>query len=164
MVALLRFDSGAPEVLLMKRVTNPKDRWSGHVSFPGGRHELDDADLLQTAIRETREEVGLALNDCARLIGRLDDVRAIARGRALPMAITPFVFFQTRADPIVLGDEAESFLWLPLDKVVSGRLSGKVPYKLGLVSMDLPCWRFEGYVVWGLTYRMISNLLQVIQG
>lgn len=79
--AVLRFDRGRPEVLLMKRAEHPGDRWSGHVSFPGGREEDHDPDLLTTALRETHEELGLDLDASARLLGRLDDVRAVAKGR-----------------------------------------------------------------------------------
>jgi 8-oxo-dGTP pyrophosphatase MutT (NUDIX family) len=161
--AILRFVDDRAEVLLMKRASRGNDRWSGQVSFPGGREEPDDPDLLATAVRETREEVGLALNDCARLIGRLDMVRAIGQGRFLPMAITPYVFLQTRDDPMTLNDEAELTFWLPLDQVVSGDLAGTHEYKMGPIPMHFPCWNYSGQVVWGLTYKMIEALLDIVQ-
>ncbi len=94
---LLRFEREDPDVLLIKRAAREGDRWSGHVSFPGGMQEDDDADLLATAIRETREEVGLDLDEIARFIGPLSDQRAIANARTLPMAISPFVFGMTKS-------------------------------------------------------------------
>jgi 8-oxo-dGTP pyrophosphatase MutT (NUDIX family) len=146
----------------MKRSEREGDRWSGHVSFPGGRYDDGDADLLATAIRETREELSLDLEGTARPLGRLDDVAAIAKGKVLPMAISPFVFVQTEATPpLVLNDEAESAFWLPLDRVVSGELSGTLDYTMGPVPLKLSCWRYEGFVIWGLTHKMISRLLAV---
>ena len=44
------------DVLLIKRSTNERDPWSGHMALPGGRWEPDDSELQQTAIRETFEE------------------------------------------------------------------------------------------------------------
>jgi 8-oxo-dGTP pyrophosphatase MutT (NUDIX family) len=159
---LLRFERAAPDVLLMRRVARADDRWSGHVSFPGGRAEPGDASLLDTAVREAREEVGLDLVASARPLGRLDGIRAIARGRFLPMSITPFVFLQTRAEEPTLGEEAARTFWLPLDRVVAGDLDDRHVVRFGPVSRAFRCWRFGDDVVWGLTYRMIRNLLSVV--
>ncbi len=151
------------EVLLMKRSQRESDRWSGHVSFPGGRHDEGDADLLTTAVRETREELSLDLERVARPLGRLDDVAAVAKGKVLPMAISPFVFLQTETTQLKLNEEAESAFWLPLDRVQSGELNGTLDYTLGPVPLKLACWRYEGYVIWGLTHTMISRLMAVLR-
>lgn len=161
---LLRWEREAPDVLLMQRVQRQGDRWSGHVSFPGGMEDPTDADLLHTAVRETQEEVGLDLRGSARLVGRSDDQVAMARGKVLPMAITPFVFVQTRPAPLVLGPEADATLWLPVDQVAAGALDEDYDYRLGPVPMTLPCWRYEGCTVWGLTHRMLSRLLEIVAG
>ncbi len=160
--ALLRFDRGAPEVLLMQRVQREGDRWSGHVSFPGGREEEHDPDLLATAVRETREEVGLDLSAGARVLGRLDAIRAVARGKVLPMSITPFVFVQEREQALALGPEAQAAFWFPLDRAASGELSGDYVHRVGPARLRLPCWRWEGYTVWGLTHRMLEGLLRLV--
>lgn len=160
--ALLRWRHAHPEVLLMKRAHREADRWSGHVSFPGGRAEPEDRDLLDTAVRETREEVGYDLSVGARVLGQLDDVMAVARGKVLPMAIRPYVFQETTPQPIELGDEAQTIFWLPLGQVASGQLDDTMVYRLGPVPIELPCWRFEGHVIWGLTYKMITRLVEVL--
>lgn len=159
---LLRWEREAPDVLLMQRVLRDGDRWSGHVSFPGGMASRGDADLLDTAIRETEEEVGVDLRACSRIIGRCDDQIAMARGKVLPMAITPFVFVQTSTPTLSLGPEAESALWLPLDQAASGELDADYEYRLGPVPLKLPSWRFDGYTVWGLTHGMLARLLAVV--
>lgn len=159
---LLRWERAAPDALLMRRVHREDDRWSGHVSFPGGMASDGDRDLLDTAIRETAEEVGVDLRASARLLGRCDDQIAIARGKVLPMAITPFVFVQVAPLRLDLGPEAESAVWLPLDRVASGELDTAYEYKLGPVPMRLPSWRYDGYTVWGLTHGMLSRLLTLV--
>ncbi len=159
--ALLRFDRGAPEVLLMKRIERDGDRWSGHVSFPGGNQHPDDPDLVATAVRETVEEVGIDLSSAGRLLGRLDSVIPLSRTGPVPMTVTPFVFeLTTEVDPVP-GDEAESVFWLPLDRVLAGELDSEFEYLYGPQPMMLPCWRFDGYVVWGLTYRLLRDLIDL---
>lgn len=49
------------EVLFVKRTSNEKDQYSGHIAFPGGKYENNDINLLNTCIRETKEEIGLNL-------------------------------------------------------------------------------------------------------
>ena len=164
--AVLRFDRERPEILLMQRAERETDRWSGHVSMPGGNASDGDADLLATAVRETREEVGLDLARAARLLGRLDAVQAVARGKILPMTITPFVFAledTAAGSALALGPEAQAAFWLPLDDAARGALDGVFEYHLGPVPMSLPCWRFDGRVVWGLTYKMVAALLTLVQ-
>lgn len=159
--ALLRFDREAPDVLLMKRAFRDGDRWSGQVSFPGGREERRDPDLLSTAVRETREEVGLDLARTARLLGRLEPLRPVSGGGVV---VAPFVFARTREEPVALGDEAVSTFWLPLDRAVSGELDDVYHYRKGDVDLPFPCWRYLDQVVWGLTYRMLNSLLDVVTG
>ncbi len=161
--AVVRFDRGQPEVLLMQRAERASDRWSGHVSLPGGNASPGDPDLQTTAIRETLEEVGLDLAHSARLLGRLDAVQAIARGKILPMTITPFVFALTEDRPLMLGPEATAAFWLPLEDAAHGRLDGTYEWRLGPAPLSLPCWNFESHVIWGLTYKMIDALLVLLR-
>jgi len=167
--AVLRFDSppvsisGAPEVLLMTRSHRSNDRWAGQVCLPGGHEARGDRDLVSTATRETREELGIDLTSSARLIGRLGGVRAIARRRVRPLRITPFIFVQTAPIVIDLGEEAADSFWLPLDRAAAGELDSEYEYQVGPVPVKFPCWRYEGHVVWGLTYRMLRELLRVVE-
>ena len=82
--AVLRPGSNGPEVLLIRRAEHPNDPWSGHMAFPGGREDPCDADLFGTAVRETLEEVALDLTTNAALLGTLDDLPAVARGKRTP--------------------------------------------------------------------------------
>ena len=161
--AILRFGAGV-EVLLMTRAEHPGDRWSGHVSMPGGRHEERDSDLLATAVRETREETGVDLTRGARVLGRLAAVKAIAKGKILPMTITTYVFHLMEEQPIVLSPEAVETFWFPLERAARGELDAVYEYRLGPIPVDLPCWRWEGRTVWGLTHQMLGGLIRVVSG
>ena len=89
--AVVRQAPGGAEVLLIRRAEDERDPWSGHMALPGGHHDPDDADLVATALRETREEVGLELDRAAEWIGFLE--RAPVRAGQRPaFEILPLVF------------------------------------------------------------------------
>ncbi len=162
-VAVILRDGGdGPELLLMRRAERLGDRWSGQISLPGGMASPDDAHTRATAVRETLEEVGLDLRAHGVLLGRSDDQIAMAKGRKLPLAITPWVFHVAEPPPLQLNEEAEATFWLPLAPLVVGAYDDVYDYELAGMHHRLPAWRFEHYVVWGLTHRMISRLLQIV--
>jgi 8-oxo-dGTP pyrophosphatase MutT (NUDIX family) len=149
------------EVLLMRRVEREGDRWSGQIGLPGGHAEAVDRDLVDTALREVREEVGLDLGRDAHLVGRLPPVQAKARGALLPMWITPFVFQARDGLAPVPGPEAVETFWFPLARARAGELAWTHRYMRGEEERVLPAWRFEERVVWGLTYEILSGFLRV---
>lgn len=157
--AILRDGPAGPEVLLMKRVERASDPWSGQMSFPGGRFEEQDHDLLATAIRETREEVGIHLPDHAHLMGRLDDLRT----HTGDMLVRPFVF-RLRA-PVVLEPNAEvaELHWGRLRAMQAGELDTHYTWNASearpSAALRFPGYDVGGRVVWGLTHRMLQLLL-----
>ena len=54
---------GDPEVLFIKRATRKGDRWTGQIALPGGKREPDELDDQSTSVRETKEEIGLDLDE-----------------------------------------------------------------------------------------------------
>ena len=160
--AVLRDRPGGAEVLLIRRAAREGDPWSGHMAFPGGREDPLDHDLLATAVRETHEEVGLDLARSGRLVGRLDDVPAIARGRRVGMTIAPFVFAMVEDRPLVTNEEVEEVLWAPLAPLASGEFATTIDYDLEGQRLALTAFDVQGRVVWGLTYRMLESLFDAI--
>ena len=79
--------SEGAELFFIRRAEHPQDRWS-RIAFPGGRRDPDDASLLATAIRETREEVGI---DSPPPASSSNHARcpAFTKGN---LVVTPFVF------------------------------------------------------------------------
>jgi 8-oxo-dGTP pyrophosphatase MutT (NUDIX family) len=160
---LLREGSAGPEVLFIRRAEHPSDPWSGHMAFPGGRQHTEDGSLLDTAIRETREEVGLDLVAEAEHIGQLDDLQAIARGKPQETVIRPFVF-EVHQDLPIQPDEREvaEALWAPLDPLYTGKADTTRPYEWHGTQIDFPAYDVEGRVVWGLTYQMLRSFFRIL--
>ncbi|MHC4391045.1 MAG: NUDIX hydrolase [Planctomycetota bacterium] len=160
---VLKPGSEGAEALLIQRAEREGDPWSGHMALPGGRREDGDPSLAHTARRETREELGLDLQTHGRMLGRLDDQQAKAHGRALPMAITPVVFALEGQPPPLEPDprEVQSALWVPLAALRSGEHDEVYTWRaMSLVPIDLPSWRYQEKLIWGLTHRMLSGLLR----
>lgn len=160
---VLRDGANGVETLLIRRAQIEGDPWSGHMAFPGGRHDRTDPDLLATAIRETREEVGLDLEACAAYLGRLELLPAIAKGRLVGLTIAPFVFQLTDTVTLEPNHEVMEALWAPLADLASGAHETVVRYGVEGSQIELPAWDVEGRVVWGLTYRMLQALLEDLQ-
>lgn len=139
----------------MKRIERHGDPWSGHISLPGGRHDATDPDLLATAIRETHEELNIDLSG-ARLLGSLPVLSPMTSGPA-GIEVTPFVFVTHAAVEPQPGPEAESAFWLPVDLAASGALDDTYTYPG--TTRTFPSWRFEAFTIWGLTWRILGDLL-----
>jgi 8-oxo-dGTP pyrophosphatase MutT (NUDIX family) len=163
--AILRERAGVTEILLMQRAKHDGDPWSGHMAFPGGRREPSDADLLATALRETEEEVGLRLRPESELLGRLDDLPAVVRGRRVGLVIAPFVFAVT-GDPALTPNrrEVEEVLWAPLAPMLSGEIDTTLLWEFEGNRIEVPGYDVEGRIVWGLTHRMLGSLFETLDG
>ncbi len=153
------------DVLLIQRTKRPDDPWSGQMAFPGGRLEPSDDTAMTAALREAREEVGLDLSNVARSLGRTDDLRAMARGRPLPLVISPFVFelIESEVSFDLQREEVDDVIWAPVEEMASGRVDGTYSVtRPEMNTVNLPCYHVGGKVVWGLTYLMLRNLFAVI--
>ncbi len=147
-------------VLLIRRAERAGDPWSGHLGLPGGRVSPDDSDLCATAMRETAEEVGCAL-DRARLLGQLDDVWPRT---PLPRLITvrPFVFGLGDRPALRGSHEVAEAFWVPLAELRDPTIYRDVTLELRGESRRFPAYHLAQGVVWGLTERILTPLLTLL--
>ena len=157
-------DDGELECLFIRRAERPSDPWSGHMAFPGGRHEERDPDLLATAIRETREEVGIDLLENGELLGRLDDViPGSARGMA-SLVVAPYVWrLHTPSELVPNGVEVDEIHWAALAPMLRGEVDATFPYTWRGQPMEFPGYRVGQHVVWGMTHRMLQTFFARIR-
>lgn len=152
---------GAPELLFIKRAEYPGDPWSGQIAFPGGREEAGDASLQETAARETREETGIDLAREGMVIGVLDDLRP--RTVRLPaVVVRPFVAVLERNQPLELSPEVALAFWIPF-----GTLAHKEAWREDTVfargvQINARVFRHQDHVIWGMTERILAQLLELI--
>ena len=162
--AVLRPGTDGAELLFIHRAENPDDPWSGHMAFPGGRVDPGDAGPLAAVLRETCEEVDLDLEAIGERIGRLSDVAAMGRGRPMSMVISPFVFTIESTPTLMPNHEVSEVLWVPTSFIVDYSNREKMPYRYGDLSLELPCYRYRGRLIWGMTLGMVDELLSLVSG
>jgi 8-oxo-dGTP pyrophosphatase MutT (NUDIX family) len=154
-VAIIRSLAPRESILILRRNHYPGDPWSGHFSFPGGRKELKDPDLLTTCIRETREETGLLL-DADHLQQRLPHEPAgrIFRSR---LWVAPFLFTISNPPSLTLCQkEIQGAYWLNVRQFKNIELHKNVELLPGQI---FPAYPLEDYYLWGFTYRLLKTVL-----
>jgi 8-oxo-dGTP pyrophosphatase MutT (NUDIX family) len=131
-------------------------RHPGEISFPGGRHDDSDPDLLATALREAEEEIGLPAA-AVRVLGALPPTPTIATG----YAIYPFVgLIEPGRAWTLSAREVAQVLELTLEDLAAGYARRR------LLRRGVPI-RTDTYVVgddliWGATARILADLLHRI--
>ena len=149
----------ALELLMIERASYAGDPWSGHIAFPGGRRELHDATLLDTALRETREETGIDLNADGRVLGALERVNPTSISLP-PISIAPFVALLEREVRLTLSDEVAGAFWVPLSVFQLAEASREVEVVLSSGARRIVrAFLHDRYTIWGLTERILRDLL-----
>jgi 8-oxo-dGTP pyrophosphatase MutT (NUDIX family) len=153
----LYLDAAAePHAVFTKRRDDLR-RHPGEISFPGGRRDPGDADLLATALREAHEEIGLP-PEAVRVSGALQPTPTIATG----YAVYPFVgLIAPGFEWSLSAREVAEVIELPLGALRSGFARRR------LVRRGLPI-RTDTYLVgehliWGATARILADLFDRVE-
>lgn len=160
-VLLLLHEVDGVEHILLQVRTSTVQHHRGEISFPGGRRDVLDSTLLETALRETHEEIGVP-PEMVEVLGTLDDTET----RASNYRIRPFV-----------GAVAPGFAaFLNAEREVSALLQVPLPHLLDPVShvwkavaedeatVAMPAYQFGEHVIWGATARVLAQFLGLIEG
>ena len=140
-------------VLLIRRTERSGDPWSGQIGFPGGHKSPSDQGLLQTAIREAEEEVGIELIQ-HELLGALPFVMT----RSQRVRVAPFVFMLEFPVAMRINREVAESFWVPLTELT--RLEPQLR-EVHVDEGDLAVFSYDyqGRIIWGLTFRILNLLL-----
>lgn len=153
-VILLREMAKDFQVLFVKRAEKTDDPWSGQTALPGGKRSPEDRDLKDTVVRETMEETSIKLLEGCRFLGAMEVLRSTQRPE---MIIRPFVVLLEREQTITLNEELTEYFWTPLKELPNHR--GTVKFSFG----EYPAYIIKNHVIWGLTYRILKKLLNILE-
>jgi 8-oxo-dGTP pyrophosphatase MutT (NUDIX family) len=161
---ILQVREGELHILMIKRAEREGDPWSGHMAFPGGRMDETDANGYAVAVRETEEEIGLALGPQDRCIGRLSDLSARPHRGTFGMAVSPFVFRLEREVSFTPNYEVDEVIWVPLEFLLDEDNREEMTWRYKGASIPVPCYWYQGRCIWGLSLMMLGELLDLAQG
>ena len=162
-VAVIVTAEPEPAMLFVKRREREDDPWSGHVAFPGGFAEPGEGLAVRTAIRETLEETGLALDANGQLLGTLDDV--YPRSILLPRVIvTPVAFSLPAREPVSPREEIAAVMWLPVARVFDPGNRRPLEINLPTGSRTFESIVIGDVTIWGLTERILAQFHHIIGG
>jgi 8-oxo-dGTP pyrophosphatase MutT (NUDIX family) len=149
---LLRATNKNFQVLFVKRAKKFSDPWSGQTAFPGGKRDPKDRNLKETVTRETLEETSINLLEGCRFLGAMEPVRSTQKPE---MKILPFVVLLEKEQAIKLNEELTEYFWTPLKELA--KHNGTAKFSFG----EYPAYIIENHVIWGLTYKIMNNLLSL---
>jgi len=157
-VILRQRDAHGFDILLIKRAEHKGDPWSGDMAFPGGKMDSTDQSIYHTALRELHEEIGLEATHLKQL-GRLSDQLTKTHSGLRPMIISPFIFELNKQTDFVLNHEVAEIVWVPLTHFSTPVNRKQMIWKVKGLKIKLPCYWYKNKRVWGLTLRMLDELV-----
>lgn len=163
-VLILLFPDSADtlvKTVLILRPENEGGSHAGQISFPGGGYDESDGDLFQTALRETEEEIGVGRKSVS-LIGALTPLY-------IPVSnylVHPFVGACKEIPEFKIHLlEVKELLEVDAEDFFSERYkdTSHVYVKTRNTTMEVPCYKFGGKIIWGATAMIISEFSEIIK-
>lgn len=145
---------GQYHILFIKR-TEWVEKHKGEISFPGGVYEAYDGTLLNTALRESTEEINLK-PDAVEILGELDDEVSVKTN----YIITPFLaFIPWPYEFKVDGHETEATIEAPIPALMDIGYSRQESVDGETVTIYY--YNYQGRVIWGATARILTKFLDI---
>ena len=144
-----------PTIILTRRSDRLRTH-RGQVALPGGRRDESDASLIETALRESEEEIALPPSQ-VEVIGALDQVVSRYGILVTPYVgvISPGLEFQPNPD------ELDAVFKVPVSFFLEDRRKRTDVMSFRGVTLHVPCWQFEQYEIWGLSAIILTNFINV---
>ena len=140
----------SPKIIMTEKPESMKFH-AGEISFPGGKFDATDSDLLETALRETGEEIGLHISR-NQVLGQLNPVKTLNSG----FLILPFVCVLQEIPPLMLNSEVEKILHIPLEPLLDTMLHDSDPNH-NLID-EMYTFEYQNQIVWGASARILKQI------
>ncbi len=158
---LILLYSGAGQELAFPLIRRPQydGAHSGQIAFPGGKVELEDQTIVNTALRETKEEIGVSV-DSAQVVGQLSDLYIpVSRFVVTPVvafAKTPPTYQPEPAEVAEVLDMSVQAFFNP-DNQSTRQISARG------VSLQAPAYLINKEVIWGATAMILAEFFEILQ-
>ncbi len=133
---------------------------SGQIAFPGGKYEKEDISLIQTALREANEEIGIDISS-VEVLGQLSELY-ISHSNFL---VLPVVAYTPVAPLFVLNDkEVKNIIEVKINEILSPEsITQNVFMGAGNRKIHAPCYNLNNNKVWGATAMIVSELYYILK-
>lgn len=139
-----------PIVVMTEKPKNMKFH-AGEISFPGGKLDSNDSDLLETALRETSEEIGLSISK-EQVVGQLEPVITLNSG----FLILPFISIVDKIPRLSANAEVEKIFHIPLESFL--KTEARDPDPSHNLIQEMYTFEYENQIVWGASARILKQI------
>ena len=143
--------------MMFNRRSHQVTKHKGEIAFPGGGHEEGDSDLLETALRETYEEMGIRSKDIT-VLGELDDFKTITDYKVSPYVgsfVWPYNFNPNK--------EVAEVKEIPLGALFDTNNHRSDMRLAGNEIQSMPVYVYEGTVIYGATAMILERFLSILE-
>lgn len=156
---IIYFKDNSWQSILILRTTY-KGAHSGQVSFPGGKKETFDDSIIETAIRESEEEIGISRNNLS-FLGELTPIYIPVSNFKVEASV-----FYLQEDNTFVKDlkEVQEIIHYPLIDLLNPDNKGATNINVSdqLKMKDVPCFFIQNHIVWGATAIILNELKQIL--
>ena len=129
---------------------------AGEISFPGGKLDASDSDLLETALRETSEEIGLNITK-AQIIGQLEPVVTLNSG----FLILPFISVIDEIPTLAANAEVEKIFHIPLESFL--KTMAHDPDPSHNIIQEMYTFEYQNQTIWGASARILKQIQNILK-
>lgn len=142
-----------PEMVFIRRAEHLKSH-QGQVAFPGGMWEVNDASLIETALRESEEEIALPRQH-VELVAALEPTKT-----RFDVRVSPFVGFIPQGLIFVPElSELDAVFQVPMSYLLDEDNYGRKHIAVAGGIYDAPCVLYNEFCIWGFTFRVVLDFL-----
>lgn len=160
MIIISRASSDEPHISYIRRTSKyPDDPHSGQISFPGGGQEISDQSLLDTAIRECHEEIGV-LYEQYTLLGPLTPIYVYVSN----YLVQPYIAYTNdKLSYSIQADEVDDVIETPLSYITHKSTIKRIDYSIrGNILKNMPYYDLQPDILWGATAMITAEVIELI--
>jgi len=152
-------DKNGETAFILTLRANYNGTHSSQISFPGGKFEITDENLKNTAIRETNEEIGIKSSEIT-VFKQLTNVYIPPSN----FLVTPFMGVLTNSPTFKLNHEVAKIIKVKLTELLSDSCITITNVTTSYnTKMEVPCFILNKTVVWGATAMMLSEIRELLK-
>ena len=157
-IMVLIYPVGDDHCILLQKRSSRVDSHKGEISFPGGKRDPEDATILDTAIRETHEEMGIDPKDI-EVFGALDQTATTSGFCTNPFAGTIPYPYDFQPCP----DEVAEVLEVPVSSLMDyANRRDEIHIENGDLR-NAPSYAYDGHIIFGATARVLNRFIELLE-